>query len=220
MELYPKNRIPVSKVKRFIVSFYVIGLIGFFIPATKHIFILITPFALLLSVYLLAIYHKPYNRNSVTLFLLIYFLGYFIEVIGVETSLIFGSYEYGKALGFKVLGTPLLIGINWLYLTYISVDIMKNSFKAKPWLTIITAPLLMLIYDIVLEQVAPKMDMWSWEGSHVPIKNYVAWYIIGVLFVALFKLFKVETNNPISKVLYISQFLFFFILTFLLNIII
>ena len=217
MELYPKSRIPVSEVKKFIVSFYAIGLIGFLIPATKHIFILITPLALLLSVYLLAIYHKPYTRNSVILFLLIFFLGYFIEVVGVETSLIFGSYEYGKALGFKVFGTPLLIGVNWLYLTYISVDIMKNSFKAKLWLTIITAPLLMLIYDIVLEQVAPKMDMWSWEGSSVPIKNYVAWYIIGVVFVALFKLFKVEANNPISKVLYISQFLFFFILTFLLN---
>jgi len=217
MELYPKNRIAVSKLKKFIVSFYVIGLAGFLIPATKHIFIHITPLALLVTVYLLAIYHRPYTRNTLLLFLLIYFLGYFIEVVGVKTSLIFGSYEYGKALGIKVFETPLLIGLNWLYLTYISVDIMKNSFKTKPWLTIISAPLLMLIYDIVLEQVAPKMDMWSWESSSAPIKNYVAWYIIGGVFVALFEIFKIEPNNPVAKVLFVSQFLFFFMLSFLLN---
>ncbi len=216
MDLYPKNKISVASVKRFIVIFYIIGLIGFLIPETKHIFILITPLALLLSVYLLAIYHKPYTQNTVLLFLLIYFLGYFIEVAGVKTSLIFGSYEYGKAMGVKVLETPLIIGINWLYLTYISVSIM-NSFKTKPWVTILSAPLLMLIYDIVLEQVAPKMDMWNWQSSSVPIKNYFAWYIIGVVFVALFKLFKIEPNNPIAKVLFVSQFLFFFMLSFLLN---
>lgn len=215
MELYPKNKIPIGEVRKFIVIFYIVGLCGFFIPFTKAFFISITPFALLLNVYLLAIYHEKYTLKYVLIFLLIFISGYCIEVVGVKTGLIFGIYNYGNALGIKLFETPLLIGVNWLFLTYTAISITEK-LNIKKWLALFVAPALMLVYDIVLELVAPKMDMWNWHNSEVPLKNYIAWYIIAFCFVMLLNAFKIKTSNSLSAIIFICQFLFFTTLTFLL----
>lgn len=215
MELYPKNKIPFGEVRKFIVIFYIVALCGFIIPFTKAFFIIITPFALLLNVYLLAIYHEKYTLKCVLIFLLIFISGYCIEVVGVKTGFIFGSYIYGNALGIKLFETPLLIGVNWLFLTYTAIGITEK-LNIKKRLVLFVAPAIMLVYDVVLEQVAPKMDMWSWQNALVPLKNYIAWYIIAFSFVLLLKAFKIKTSNPLSAILFICQFLFFTTLTFLL----
>ena len=134
-----------------------------------------------------------------------------MELIGVNTGLIFGDYKYGSGLGFKIFGTPLLIGINWLFLTYTSVSIL-SSFKLNSVLTVIFAPFLMLIYDIVLEQVAPNMVMCDLQKVTVPIANYIAWYLIALVFAGFLKVFKINTENPMSKILLLSQFVFLFFL--------
>lgn len=215
MELYPKKKLPLAEVQKFIVIFYTVGLLGFIVPFSKDLFIVITPFALLLNIYLLAIYHERYTLKEVLVFFFIFFSGYGIEVIGVKTGLIFGNYSYGNALGVKLLETPLMIGANWLFLTYAASGIGKY-LKIKDRFVVIVAPALMLVYDLVLEQVAPKMDMWSWQNSDVPIRNYVAWYVIALCFVLILKVFKIKTKNPLSLILFACQFVFFIILTFLL----
>ena len=215
MEIYPKNKIPVADVRKFIVIFYSIGLLGFIIPFTKVFFINITPMALLLNTYLIAIYHEKYAVKDVLIFLIIFLSGYLIEVIGVKTGLVFGKYAYGNALGLKLFETPLLIGVNWLFLTYTAIAIL-NDLKIKKWSVLFMAPLLMLVYDIVLEQVAPKMNMWIWQNSEIPVRNYIAWYFIALCFVLLFTFSKIETKNPLAAILFICQFMFFTLLTFLL----
>lgn len=216
MNLYPKSRIPVFEVKKFIVIFYIVGTLGFLIPYTKDLFIKITPFALILSVYLLALYHQKYTKKTITVFAIIYLLGFFVEVIGVKTGLIFGTYEYGSGLGLKVFKTPLLIGINWLFLTYTSVSILDH-FKVNKFLTILLAPFIMLIYDFVLEQLAPKMDMWSWQDASIPVQNYISWYLIAAVFAAMLKVFKINTRNTMSGIVLICQFVFLVFLMLLLK---
>jgi putative membrane protein len=175
-----------------------------------------TPFALLLSTYLLAAYHNRYQLKEAVVFCSIFILGFCIEVIGVNTGLIFGDYSYGGALGIKLFSTPLLIGLNWLFLTYTATSI-SEIITRKAALQIIIAPSIMLIYDLILEQLAPKMDMWSWMAQSVPIQNYIAWWIIGFVFVSLIKFFKVKTRNPLAPLLFICQFLFFVIMLIAFN---
>ncbi len=215
MNLYPKNKIPIANVKKFLIIFYIVGLCGFILPLTKAFFIIITPFALLLNSYLLFVYHEKYALKDFLIFLLIFLGGYSIEVVGVKTGLIFGNYTYSNTLGFRLFETPLLIGVNWLFLTYTATAIAE-SFNLKKWKTLFVAPSFMVVYDLILEQAAPKMNMWSWRNSEVPIRNYLAWYIIAVCFVSLFKLFNIETRNPLATIVFICQFIFFVLLTILL----
>ena len=210
--LYPKNKLPLKEVIKFIILFYIVGFIGFLIPQTNHFFKTITPLALLLNTYLLAVYHEKYTKKGLLIFAIIYLLGFLIEVAGVQTGKIFGIYSYGNSLGPKLWSTPLMIGVNWLFLTYTAVSI-SNKFSLKPWLTIIVAPALMLIYDLVLEQVAPKLNMWSWSNEDIPMQNYLAWYIIAFIFVVAIKALKIKVENKLATILFLCQFIFFVLLT-------
>lgn len=215
MNIYPRNKKSLAEIRKFIVIFYIVGFIGFVIPYTRPLFVTITPFALLLSVYLLAIYHPKAKRSDMFLFLFIFLAGYSVELAGVKTGMIFGIYSYGSALGFKLFETPLLIGVNWLFLSYTATAIASSLQLRSLW-HIVFAPSLMLMYDLVLERVAPKLNMWTWQNSEVPVQNYIAWYFIALVFVLLLKTFKAETKNPLASLLFVCQFVFFTLLSFLL----
>jgi len=212
MELYPKDRVHIADVKKFIIVFYIVGILGFLVPYTRPLFVLITPIALIVNTYLLLLYHHSYTKKTILLFGAIMLLGYLVEVVGVNTGFIFGSYKYGNALGVKIFNTPLLIGLNWLFLTYTSYSIV-NKLPVKEWVKQPMAPLLMLIYDVFLEHVAPDTDMWYWTQSEVPIRNFIAWYIIGLIFTTLFKIGKVDTTNDLAPILFVTQLLFFITLS-------
>lgn len=134
-----------------------------------------------------------------------------VEIVGVKTKLIFGNYIYASGLGFKIFNTPVIIGLNWLFLTYTSTSII-DKFKINCFLKVIAASFLMIMYDLVMEQVAPKMDMWSWKNDIIPLQNYIAWFVFAIIFNSLIKIFKINTQNPLALIIFCSQFLFFVIL--------
>ena len=121
-------------MKRFVVVFYIVGVVGFGLKISQDIFQSLTAYSLLLCLYLLAVYHENYTRKELGVFLLIYLLGFGVELLGVNTGLIFGNYNYGDGLGFKVLGTPLMIGVNWLFLIY-CIGVVIHKIKVH-WLIV------------------------------------------------------------------------------------
>lgn len=191
-----------------LIIFYTVGIVGIANRSTGSLFTSLTPFALLLSAFLIAIYHEKFDLKTIGTFALIYLLGFISEERGVNTGLIFGNYSYGDTLGVRINGTPLIIGLNWLMLTYLTASIV-DYFKLNVFLKIISAALLMLIYDIVLEQLAPKLDMWTWENNVVPVQNYVAWFILAVIFQSILKIRGITVRNKISPLVFSVQFLFF-----------
>ncbi|MDD4490198.1 MAG: carotenoid biosynthesis protein, partial [Paludibacter sp.] len=165
------------EVQRFLVWFYVIGVAGMLIPFTSAFFMRLTPLALLMNFGLLLIHHEnKFSVKTILIFSLILLSGFFIEIIGVQTGIIFGEYMYGKGLGWKLRDTPLIIGLNWLLLVYTTATITQK-IKTNNIIRIALGTGMMLIYDIVMEQVAPRMDMWTWKDGVIPIENYMAWFV-------------------------------------------
>ena len=198
-----------GEIKKFIIIFYVVGLVGLLIPFTFKLFKMITPIALIVNFLILTAYHKgSFQKKTLLAFLGIYVVGFFVEVLGVQTALIFGNYSYGNTLGLKLLETPIIIGINWLFLCYATTSIFEN-FEMNIVLKVIGASLLMLLYDIVLEQVAPILDFWYWANNKIPLQNFVAWFFVALVFNSVIKLLKISTKNSMAKIIFISQFLFF-----------
>jgi len=190
-------------VRIFIPVFYSVGIAGFLTPLSHPYFEKLIPLALILSFILLV-------------FAGIYFAGLIVEMIGVNTGSIFGEYSYGPNLGIKILNTPVIIGLNWLILVYTTSSLFEkltipNIYK------ILLASACMLAYDIVLEQIAPLTGMWSWHEATVPVRNYMAWFIIAVVFQSVLKLVGIKTENAVSKDLFYSQFIFFLILLLFLH---
>ncbi|MDC0584441.1 carotenoid biosynthesis protein [Bacteroidales bacterium] len=199
-------------VKLFIVVFYFIGIVGFMFPPTKEIFIKLIPFALLLSFGLLMLFNETeINKKTLIAFSIILTVSFMVEAIGVKTGMIFGNYTYGNGLGFQLFNTPLIIAINWLFMVYASAVVVRK-IKVKSFLKVILASCVMVVYDGILEQMAPKLDMWKWDGDVVPIQNYVAWFIFALLFHFILGRMKIDIKNKIAKMLFFCQFLFFVIL--------
>lgn len=203
------------KLKSFLVLFYIVGVAGMLIPVTSGLFILLTPWALLMNFLLLLLNHpEKFNLKTILVFGSVYLLGFGIEVTGVQSGLIFGSYTYGNGLGIKILQTPLMIGINWLMLIYMTSSITEK-WNIPVILKIVAGSLMMLIYDLILEQIAPKLDMWSWKNDTIPVQNYISWFVIALIFHSIFRLAGIKTKNPLSTVILGIQFAFFVLLLIL-----
>jgi len=196
----------------FFVIFYFVGFSGLIIPASHPYFLRLFPLALILSFTAILLFHKDtFDARTIFILIITGLAGYFIEVAGVKTQLIFGSYSYGKTLGLKVAGTPLLIGINWVMLAYTGSSITEKM-HLPVFIKIIIAALLMLFYDIILEQTAPALDMWHWENGSIPLRNYVAWLLTGLFFQTLLKVTRTKIRNSIAAEIIMIQVIFFIFL--------
>lgn len=202
-----------KRVKYFLALFYAIGVIAIYIPFTASFFISLTPITLLMSLGFLALYTAENNTKTLLFFLFVFIAGYFIEVIGVNTGLIFGHYKYGETLGYKVFETPLMMGFNWVLMIYLTASLSEN-IKTPAAVKVLMASALMIVYDLVLEQFAPALDMWTWHKNNIPIQNYLAWFGVSLVFHSLLKAFRIKTINSLSVIVYLCQILFFLALTF------
>lgn len=205
-----------SKVVIFFVVFYGVGILGLSIPATYPIFTKLTPLALLLSTVAMAFFHRAYSEKALAVFAVIYLIGFGIEVIGVNTKLIFGHYTYGSGLGPKLLDTPLIIGVNWLLLVYAANSVIER-FITKHIFVISLAGLALVMYDLVLEQAAPLIDMWSWQNNTVPVQNYLAWFVLAFLLSGVLRFSGIPVKNRLAPVILICQTVFFIVLFFTLK---
>lgn len=207
---YLNNR--TKAVMAIVAIFYTVGVFGTLAPPTSSLFLSLTPYVLLLSTLLLIAFHKGNDTGKTILsFLIIYMLSFIIEVIGVKTGLIFGDYAYGEGLGIKLFQTPLIIGLNWFFLVYTTASIVED-FKIPGWLKIVGASLLMVFYDVILEQLAPMLDMWDWKDGVIPFQNYVAWFLLAFLFHWFLKLRNIKFKNRLAFVILFCQFMFFVVL--------
>ncbi|WP_052671074.1 carotenoid biosynthesis protein [Draconibacterium sediminis] len=200
----------------FIFIFYIVGFAGLSVSATRSFFVLLTPFALLLSSFIVALFHGKFSQKAILVFVFIFTASFIIEVIGVNTGAIFGGYTYGHGLGLKLFNTPLIIGLNWLLLVYVSNSVMERT-GWNPAMKVFGAAFLMLAYDVLLEQVAPQLSMWTFDQSPVPLQNYVAWFVLALLFSLAISVLKIDTKNRIAPVVFGIQTLFFALLLLTLN---
>lgn len=191
--------------------YYLVGLIGLCINKTQPIFQALVPFTLLFSLYFLWLFNERVDLKIYLTGLVICLLGYLVESVGVNTGAIFGDYIYGKTLGIKLWNTPLMIGINWLLLIY-SCWALTGIFTGNRWLRYLAGSALMVLYDIALEPVAIRLDMWNWYEEPVPLQNYIGWFFFSMILFIILDRSLGKIKNKIAPALFIIQFMFFIIL--------
>lgn len=195
-----------------IILFHIVGLYGFLTPSLVPIFKQLVPFHLLLMLALLFVSSGSKSRNIVMFYSGIYLAGFFVEVLGVNTGLIFGEYRYGATLGLKLWNTPVLIGVNWLILVY-SIGVVLEKYQVANKLIFATiGAVAMVLIDFLIEPVAVKFDYWSWSNEIIPLQNYLGWFIVSFIMFLFFSVMEFKKQNPCAIVLLVSQAAFFLIL--------
>lgn len=187
--------------------FHVSGIIGI-IAGYQEWFLSYTPFTLFLCFLCILFNTSQLSFRDVTYLFIPFSIGFVAELLGVNFGLIFGNYQYGNNLGWKIAGVPVMIGINWILLVYASSGISK-SITHNRWMSALLAAALMVLLDFPMEYAAPKFDFWAFANLKVPVQNYVGWFAVSLIIHFLFQpLFKKE-NKQLSIHLYLSIGLFF-----------
>lgn len=149
------------------------------------------------------------SKQFLIAFSIPFFIGFFTEYLGVNYGLLFGTYSYGNNLGIKIWGVPLMICVNWSLLTMITADlsslINKNIFVRS-----LIGGLLMMILDVIIEVSAPRFDFWEFENNNVPLKNYIAWFLIGSIAHYFYNKTLLKTNMKLSIHILVAITFFFF----------
>jgi putative membrane protein len=200
----------------FLSFFYLVGVAGISWERTRPLFEALVPFTLLFSLYFLWLFHEQHNLRFYLTALGIFLAGFLVEVAGVNTGLIFGHYTYGDTLGVKLWNTPLMIGVNWLLLIYTSW-VLTGFITDSRWIRYALGGTAMVLYDVFLEPVAIKLDMWSWTYGEIPLQNYAAWFIVSVILLVLLDFNTKQLKNKIAASLFIIQVVFFLLLNIIFN---
>lgn len=190
--------------------FYTVGVIGLHTDM-RGAFLKLTPFNLLLSFGCLYLSFEDYSAKKHVDLFLVALCGYLIEWVGVHTSLLFGHYAYGTVLGFKADDIPLIIGLNWVLLTFGAAAIV-HKWKLPLLLKALVSGVLMTALDWLMEPVAIRSGFWHWIDGPIPVYNYVCWMLFSTLFSYWILKRKTVETNKVSVGLFVIIALFFAIL--------
>lgn len=207
-----KKTLKLSKEEIFLYLIYTVGVIGHLTNALLDYMKLLTPLTLLLTGAVVLLSTIGNSKNNFIIWAIVtYIITFSLEVIGVKSGIIFGSYWYGETLGTKFLNVPLIIGFNWIMVILGAILLTEKILNNKILITL-TASFLATIFDFFLEPTAMKLGYWNWLDTTVPLQNYFAWFMISLLFTVLYYKMKIIVKTDLPIKFFLTQFIFFLIL--------
>lgn len=189
---------------------YLVGVLGHLVAELRPFFFLLTPYNLVLTTMVLLLMNSIKTRDLLVLSI-VFLIGFSVEVIGVKTGVLFGSYQYGETLGLKWLNVPLVIGLNWVLLNLAGHGLV-NKFIKNIILKAVLAAILIVLLDILIEPVAIQIDYWSWENNIIPLQNYLMWFGVSFVIQLIITKSKINIDFKSSLLMILLQLLFFIIL--------
>tara|TARA_B100001057_G_scaffold406159_1_gene419418 strand:+ start:10365 stop:10958 length:594 start_codon:yes stop_codon:yes gene_type:complete len=189
---------------------WLINISGFFgiISDQKDFFLASTPIVLTITLFLLLL-NQGLDRKGLLAISLIFLFGLIVEILGVNFSLFFGNYEYGNNLGIKIYGVPIVIGFNWVLLVMITGNFADKIFSKNIFFKTIFGSTLMVILDLLIEVVAPKIGYWEFDINPVPTSNYLWWFIFSIIFHYIYQKSVSNKEYLLSINILAIHFLFF-----------
>jgi len=205
-------------------AFHISGFIAMGIYHSAS-FVELTPLNFMVCAFLLYWTQEPVNKAFIIFCGASFLIGFFSEVIGINTGIIFGDYVYGTVLGPKWMGVPFTIGLQWIVVTYCSgismhmlyqkakqvnrlPAILNSKTGAFVWI-VAGGSLLAVLFDWILEPMAIGLDYWKWQTADIPLLNYTTWAMVSLLILSLFYFLPFKKQNLFAVRLFIIQILFF-----------
>lgn len=193
---------------------FAVGTAGHFIDGISGYMIRMTPVVLLISGFYVLYFSGLFKSvKFLVWFASAYIITLMIEIAGVKTGLIFGEYNYGNVLGFRMFDVPLIIGFNWIIVILGAYSLSCMISEKIIFVCLITG-MISVVFDFLLEPVAVKTGYWNWMHNAVPLQNYFAWYFISALAAFSLKIFEIKFYPELLVHYLTAMSLFFLILNF------
>jgi putative membrane protein len=129
-----------------------------------------------------------YRPRGILAFVLCCFvIGNLMENLSIGTGFPFGHYHFTDVMGPKLLQVPILLGLAYIGVGYLSWTLAGLILRRH---TMITRPLLaagvMVAWDLSMEPIWSNLvGAWTWHngGAYfgVPVSNFLGWYLTNYL---------------------------------------
>jgi putative membrane protein len=191
------------------IVFFIVGFAGHRMRRTEALMLRLTP-AFLVVFGLVALLPVLWEAGLPLLAwaLAVLVLTFLLEAIGTATGRIFGPYTYGKTLGPRLLAVPVVIAFNWLMVILGALSLAQR-LVAWPVLAALVGALLAAGFDVLLEPTAVRLDYWSWQAPAIPVRNYVAWFLIALAAALPFSLLGLGVSTRLPAIYFLVQLVYF-----------
>lgn len=154
------------------------------------------------------------RREYVTWSLGVLGAGYLIEFAGTHTGVIFGKYAYGEILQPVFGGVPVAMSFAWTGMLLAAHGVVDRLLRNRQptWLErSLAVAAAMVLFDLLLEQVAVSLHYWRWAGVSVPFRNYVAWFVMSLMAAGIGFRSRILPDKPpsLAKHVYFAQIGYF-----------
>jgi putative membrane protein len=209
-----------KKLKAFAILWIVLvhffGIIGIWLGQIELIpnwFLPATPLTILVSAIVVLLRYEKFKSTRVMAFVVIAVLSFLIELYGVKSGNLFGTYTYGNNLGWKIFDVPIIIGVNWAVLIMVAQQLTTHYIGINGrFFSALSVATIMTTFDLLLEVLAPQLDFWSFTHmNYAPVENFVAWFAVSFCF-GLFSYSHFRNQNRTAVLYGIAQLVFFMVL--------
>ena len=176
------------------VVLHIVGAVGLNLKNHQAAFENLAALNLFLSFILVLSFHRPMNTNLFLFLLAAFLAGMAAEIAGVATGYPFGSYYYTETFGPQLFKVPVIIGLNWALLGYVCAVVVRKIVSADLF-AVVTASVLMVAIDLLLEQFAIRHHFWVWQAGLPPLRNYIAWFFISLFIQFCYRQFIPNSQN-------------------------
>lgn len=125
------------------------------------------------------------RRDAVLLFAVLGVLALAIETCAIITRFPYGHFAYSDLLGYRLFGyTPWTVALAWTPLLLAAYAVARrtvDNFFGR----IVLVPLLLVVFDLVIDAGAVRLGFWRYEGGGVyygvSVSNFVGWIFSGAI---------------------------------------
>lgn len=176
---------------------HLVGLVGLNSPHAAD-FELLSWINLVISFAFILSFQQPLDGKLGVFAGLTFLLGMAVEILGITTGFPFGEYHYTQQFGPMAFNVPLIIGINWILLTYCTASIFSR-YAISPWFKILFAASLMTALDLLLEPFSIRHNFWVWANGTPPVQNFISWWVVAVFMQWMLHQFAVTVDSAIAR---------------------
>jgi len=151
-------------------------------------------------------------RTMLVFFGICLVVGNVFENLGVVTGFPYGPYYFTDVMGPKLLVVPILLGLAYVGMAYLSWTLAKlivgrMECRLDGW-RVVTVPLLagviMVAWDFCMDPVwSTILHAWIWlrGGSYfgVPLSNFAGWYLVVYMIYQLFAVYLRRRPGAVTR---------------------
>jgi putative membrane protein len=160
--------------------------------------------------------YQSFWRDVWKIFVIGALTGFIFELLGVNTGIPFGRYEYTGFPTSMIIGVPFPIIFAWG--NYLTITYLLTAYITERYRPLICASL-MATLDMAIDPIMVNRGLWVWMDNSnllwfgIPITNFVGWFVVSMIACIIYEKMGAGIRNIEGRrkipIIYFSQYIAF-----------